>query len=52
VTVTLHDFLGPRLVAEQVSAVFVNALDPVSATDSAPVPVPPLFRSVNVWEAV
>ncbi len=51
-TVTLHDFPGPRLVAVQASAVFVNAADPVSATVSAAVAEPPEFVSVNVCDAV
>jgi hypothetical protein len=51
-TVTLHDFPGPRLVAVQASAVFVNAADPVSATVSEAVAVPPEFVSVKVCEAV
>src|SRR6266498_2411462 len=51
-TVTLHDFPGPRLVAVQASAVFVNAADPVSATVSEAEAEPPEFVSVNVCDAV
>src|SRR6266576_3493192 len=50
--VTLHDFFGPRLVAAQVSAVFVNAADPDKATVSAAVAEPPEFLSVNVCETL
>jgi hypothetical protein len=51
-TVTLQDFFGPRLVPLQVSAVLVNAADPVNAIVSALVPEPPEFVSVNVCDAV
>jgi hypothetical protein len=51
-TVTLHDFLGPRLLAVHVSAVTENADEPVSETLSAPVAEPPEFVSVNVLDAV
>jgi hypothetical protein len=51
-TVTLHDFLGPRLLAVHVSAVTENADEPVSETLSAPVAEPPEFVSVNVFDAV
>jgi hypothetical protein len=51
-TVTLHDFFGPRLVAVHPSAVFVNAVEPDSATVNIPVAVPPELVNVNVWDAV
>ena len=51
-TVTLHDLLGPMLVATQPSAVFVNAAGPDSATVSTPVAEPPEFVTRNVREAL
>jgi hypothetical protein len=50
--VTLHDFLGPRLVPVQPSAVTEKAEEPVSVTLRALVPLPPEFLSVNVCEEV
>jgi len=52
VTVTLHDFFGPRLVPVQVSAVILNAAagvpaDGVSVIFSAEVAEPPELLSVN-----
>jgi hypothetical protein len=46
-------FPGPRLIAEQVSAVFVNRLapDPVIDTFNAAVALPPVFLSTNVFGA-
>jgi len=51
-TVTVHDVLGPRLVAVQVSAVMVNAADSDSVTVSVRLAWPPVLASVNVWAAV
>jgi hypothetical protein len=51
-TVTFHDFRGPTLVAVQVSAVFVYAADPDSATVSAAVALPPELVSVNVCDTL
>jgi hypothetical protein len=51
-TVIVHDFRGPRLVALHASEVIVNADEPDSETFSAELALPPVFVSVNVWEAV
>ena len=51
-TVTVHDVLGPMLVAVQVSAVMVNAADSDNVTVSARLALPPVLASVNVWAAV
>ena len=51
-TVTVHDFPLARLSAEQPSAVFVNAAEPVSEIVRAPVACAPEFVSVNVLDAV
>jgi hypothetical protein len=50
VTITVHRFFGPRLVALQVSDVTANAAEPGPDSEivSAPVADPPLFISVNV----
>jgi hypothetical protein len=48
-----HVLFGPRLVAEQLSSVFVNAAapGPVIDTLNAAVALPPLFLSSNVFGA-
>jgi hypothetical protein len=53
-TVIEQVFFGPRLVAEQVSVVFVNAAasSPLIDTFNEAVAMPPEFVSVNVCEAV
>ncbi|HEU4734271.1 MAG TPA: hypothetical protein VFT22_40545 [Kofleriaceae bacterium] len=50
--VTLHDLFGPRLVALQLSAVFVNAAELDRLMVSAPVAEPPELVSVNVCDAL
>jgi hypothetical protein len=47
-TVTLHDFPGPRADAVQLACVDVNAADPESETVNVPVEEPPELVSVNV----
>src|SRR5215212_4544085 len=51
-TVTQHDLPGPRAVPVHVLAVMAKAAAPVRATVSAAVALPPVFVSVNVFEAV
>ena len=47
-TVMLHVWPGPRLAAEQASAVTANAAGPASVTVSGPVAALPELVSVNV----
>src|SRR5262245_10276309 len=51
-TVTVHDFLGPRLVSLQLSSVIANASGPVNVTVNAADADPPELMSVNVCVAV
>jgi hypothetical protein len=49
-TVTMHDFLGPKLVPVQPSAVTVNAPGPDKATVNAADAEPPVLVSMNVCD--
>jgi hypothetical protein len=51
-TVTMHDFLGPRLVPVQPSDVTVNVPGPDNETFSAADAEPPVLVSLNVWGLV
>jgi hypothetical protein len=50
-TAMVHDWPGPRLIALQVLAELVKALEPDRVTLNTPL-APPELVSVNVWEAV
>lgn len=49
---TPHDFFGRSRTVVQVSAVLVNADEPVKVIFSAGVAAPPELVRVNVWDAL